>query len=366
MIEHADETRTPAIDASVHIFFPSNKDLRAFLREPFKSRGFPDDEMDWYGAPGGEYAPNTESRTASIRPRIRTSGANELFSKRGVDVAVLHPMGRGIMPDRHLGSALHAAHNEMMVSRWLESGEFGDRFRGTIRVNPDDIAGAVREIEQWRAHPRVVQIGVPMQSRELYGKPQFWPLWEAAADANLPVACTSRPARGSACPRRRPGHPTYEQYVSFMALNYLYHLMNMIAEGVFERLPGLKFVWADGAADLLTPFIWRMDTFGRPHLEQTPWAPRIPERLPARTCVLRPGQPGRPGDTEFAGEWLGFTGKEDMVMFGSSYPHWQCGDITKLPQALSAEATREGVLAQRGQPVRDRHFCRPGSGLVAE
>ena len=30
-----------------------------------------------------------------------------------------------------------------------------------------------------------------------------------------------------------------------------------------------------------------------------------------------------PGDAEFAGEWLGFTGKDDMVMFGSSYPHWQ-------------------------------------------
>jgi len=26
-----------------------------------------------------------------------------------------------------------------------------------------------------------------------------------------------------------------------------------------------------------------------------------------------------------------------MVMFGSSYPHWQCGDVSKLPSALSAE-----------------------------
>ena len=30
------------------------------MREPFKSRGFPDYEMDWYGAPGGEYAPGTK------------------------------------------------------------------------------------------------------------------------------------------------------------------------------------------------------------------------------------------------------------------------------------------------------------------
>ena len=42
-------------------------------------------------------------------------------------------------------------------------------------------------------------------------------------------------------------------------------------------------------------------------------------------------------DVEFAGEWFGFTGKEDMVMFGSSYPHWQCGDIHTLPKALSTE-----------------------------
>ena len=41
MIEHPDGTRTPVIDASVHIFFPSNKDLRSFLREPFKSRSAP-------------------------------------------------------------------------------------------------------------------------------------------------------------------------------------------------------------------------------------------------------------------------------------------------------------------------------------
>jgi uncharacterized protein len=44
-----------------------------------------------------------------------------------------------------------------------------------------------------------------------------------------------------------------------------------------------------------------------------------------------------PPDAEFAGEWFGFTGKEDMVMFGSSYPHWQNNDIRRLPQALSIE-----------------------------
>jgi predicted TIM-barrel fold metal-dependent hydrolase len=26
-----------------------------------------------------------------------------------------------------------------------------------------------------------------------------------------------------------------------------------------------------------------------------------------------------------------------MVMFGSSYPHWHCWDVQKLPRALTAE-----------------------------
>ena len=338
MIEHPDGSRTPVIDASVHIFFPSNSDLRNVLREPFKSRGFPDYESDWYGTPGGEYANDTGGRDIGYPGSNPEFVATELFSNRGVDVAVLHPMSRGIMPDRHLGSALHAAHNEMMVSRWLEHSEFGDRFRGTIRVNPDDVSGALREIDKWRAHPRVVQIGIPLQSRELYGKPQFWPLWEAAAQAGLPVAVHIETGEGIGFAPTLSGHTlTYEQYLSFMALNYLYHLMNMIAEGVFERFPMLKFVWADGAADFLTPFIWRMDTFGRPHLEQTPWAPRIPsDYLPGHVYFVQ-GRLDGPGDTEFAGEWFGFTGKEDMVMFGSSYPHWQNAEVAALPRALTAE-----------------------------
>ena len=338
MIEHPDGSRTPVIDASVHIFFPSNSDLRNVLREPFKSRGFPDYESDWYGTPGGEYANDTGGRDIGYPGSNPEFVATELFSNRGVDVAVLHPMSRGIMPDRHLGSALHAAHNEMMVSRWLEHSEFGDRFRGTIRVNPDDVSGALREIDKWRAHPRVVQIGIPLQSRELYGKPQFWPLWEAAAQAGLPVAVHIETGEGIGFAPTPSGHTlTYEQYLSFMALNYLYHLMNMITEGVFERFPTLKFVWADGAADFLTPFIWRMDTFGRPHLEQTPWAPRIPsDYLPGHVYFVQ-GRLDGPGDTEFAGEWFGFTGKEDMVMFGSSYPHWQNAEVAALPRALTAE-----------------------------
>ena len=77
-MQHPDGTTTPVIDASVHIFSKSNKDLRQnFLREPFNSRGFPDYEMDWYGAPGGEYAPRHQGPGPAVsRARTPTSSAS--------------------------------------------------------------------------------------------------------------------------------------------------------------------------------------------------------------------------------------------------------------------------------------------------
>jgi predicted TIM-barrel fold metal-dependent hydrolase len=44
-----------------------------------------------------------------------------------------------------------------------------------------------------------------------------------------------------------------------------------------------------------------------------------------------------------ASEWLRMTGKEDMLMFGSSYPHWDTGDHRDLPSAWAQEQ-RDKVL----------------------
>lgn len=331
------------IDASVHVFFPDNTELRGVMGEPFSDRGFPDYEMDWYGAPGGEYV--SWAQRDGIYPGSDPEfAARQLFGERGIDLAILHPMTRGLMPDRHLGTAIAAAHNEMLARRWLEHETYGERFRGTIRVVPDDIEGALKQIERWKDHPRMVQIGIPLQSHALYGKPQFWPLWEAAADAGLPVAVHTEVGSGIDNAPTPSGVPrTYPHYATFNPLNYLYHLMNMIAEGVFERFGDLKFVFADGAGDLVTPFIWRMDTFGRPHLEQTPWAPEMPsDYLPGHVYFVQGSLDG-PGDVPYAGEWLRMTGKEDMVVFGSSYPHWHAGDHRTLPSAWS-ERQRDKVL----------------------
>ena len=47
---------SPVVDALVHPHFRTNDELRDYLKEPFKSRGIPSVEKDWYQPPDGEYA----------------------------------------------------------------------------------------------------------------------------------------------------------------------------------------------------------------------------------------------------------------------------------------------------------------------
>jgi predicted TIM-barrel fold metal-dependent hydrolase len=314
------------------------------MREPFASRGFPVPDVAWFAPPGNKYAPGTETTDGSHRASDPEAVGRAIFEEQRCDFAVLHPMSSGIMPDRHLGTAIATATNTMMVERWLDSGSYADRFRGTIRVDPDDVEAAVGEIARWKDHPRVVQIGIPLQAQQPYGRPHYKPLWRAACEANLPIAVHLEMGAGITHPPTPSGITrTYSHLAGYQPMNFVFHLMNMIAEGVFEEFPELKIVWADGAADMLTPFIWRMDTFGRPHLEQTPWAPRMPsDYLRDHVYFVHSALDG-PGDAEFAAEWLRMTGKEDMLMFGSSYPDWQFITTDRLPRAWTAEQ-REKVL----------------------
>lgn len=329
----------PLIDASVHIFFETDADLRAHLQEPFKSRGYPAPDVAWFAPPGPRYAPGTVSANGTHPGSDPELVGRSLFEERGFDLAVLHPMTTAaILPDWHLGTAVLSATNRMMTERWLESGTYADRFRGTIRVNPNDIEGAVREIERWRGHPRIAQIGLPMQTQHPYGRPHFKPLWRAACDAGLPVAVHIEMGTGITHPPTPSGITrTYSHHAAYQPMTYVWHLLNMIAEGVFEEFPELKVVWADGAADMLTPFAWRFDTFGRPHLEQTPWSPEMPSSYLPEHVYFVHGRMDGPGDAPYASEWLQMTGKEDMLLFGSSYPDWQLVAPEDLPPAWTAD-----------------------------
>src|SRR6201996_5426428 len=167
----------PIIDANVQPHFRYNAEIRRYLSAEHKLRAIPDVEQQWYQAPGGNYRhdlygdgyPGSDPATV----------ARHLFDEGGAHYAILNPLTRGNIADYLLNSRICAAVNDWLLDRWLQPDATG-RFRGTIRVNPEDPKGAVAEIERLPVHPKVVRVGVRMPSREPSGKPMFEPIWEAA------------------------------------------------------------------------------------------------------------------------------------------------------------------------------------------
>jgi uncharacterized protein len=331
----------PVIDANVQPHFRYNAEIRRYLPPAHKLRAIPDVEQQWYQAPGGDYRqdlygdhyPGSDPDTL----------CRHLFDEGGVDYAVLNPMTRGNIADYLLNSRICAAVNDWLLECWLDADTTG-RLRGTIRVNPEDPRGAVAEIERLATHPKMVQVGVPLQSREPYGKPMFEPIWEAAAAHKLAVSVHINGGNGVDYPPTFAGHAnTYPGYAAFMPLNYFVHLSTLIIEGVFGRHRDLRFVFADGGYDILTPLIWRLDTFWLSMRDQTPWVDRYPSEYLRDHVRFCSSAFDGPIDANHAERWLDFTDKDDLLMYGSSYPHWSTSIPDATVSGLNAEQ-REKVL----------------------
>jgi predicted TIM-barrel fold metal-dependent hydrolase len=77
--------------------------------------------------------------------------------------------------------------------------------------------------------------------------------------------------------------------------------------------------------------------------DQTPWVDRYPSeylRDHVRYCSSALDGPTDPAQSE---RWMDFTDKADLLMYGSSYPHWSTSTPDEVAAGLSDEQ-REKVL----------------------
>ncbi len=81
-------------------------------------------------------------------------------------------------------------------------------------------------------------------------------IWEAAAAHGLPVMVKLDGGSGVDFAPTAVGYPHhFIEYSVLAPINFAYHLISMISEGVFERLPDLRVVFADGGHDMLGPLV---------------------------------------------------------------------------------------------------------------
>jgi predicted TIM-barrel fold metal-dependent hydrolase len=328
----------PTIDCVVHPWPGASEDIREFLPSRWDAQPIPMIGRYFYPPSIPEWTPigDDDARPATSSPELLAGSWDAAI---GTDGAILVPLTRGLIPEPDLGPAVCRATNEWLGAKWLDNPALRDRVAGAVRIDPEDAAAAVAELDRVAGDPRFVTVAVPLQGREPYGCRRYLPVWHKAAELGFTVTIV---ADGGCGINQFPTMAGYcDHYVEYNSLlpwiAAMVHLASFVGGGVFERIPDLRVVFLDGGADVVFPFMWRMDKPWRGVRNQVPWIEKHPTEYLAdhvRFCVQRAEGAALPAAslTSLAAE---------LTVYGSRFPHWDAITPDEASAGLDADAAEK-------------------------
>jgi predicted TIM-barrel fold metal-dependent hydrolase len=234
------------------------------------------------------------------------------------------------------GQALCRSYNS-----WLA--ETCDRSNGKLKwvtvIDPGDPAGAAREIERTKRLGSIGVMVLGMVGDKSIADPQFAPIWNAAAEADLGVAVHV----GYCCPPLDNLYDsTYSEMVVPFAFTMLMAFEQILSSGLLDRHPNLRVAFLEAGCQ---------------------WVPFMMERLEERLKVnpgykgqLKPDEYVRRGNIFFGCEveedLLSYCAQKfgaDRFLYASDIPH---GDrilnSTRVLRERSdlSEADKDAILLE--------------------
>jgi uncharacterized protein len=313
------------IDVSVHPTL-GDKVLKTLLGPPWNKSRLPHMLGTRYEPPFAELVAPPE-KTCD-----RDAIAAELFGDRGVDIAVVTPLTRGLLPNPQQAAAVARAVNRWVADEWLGFDSGQRPFLGSIRLPVTNVSAALDEIDFWGDDMRFVSVAVSLRAFLPYGDETYFPIWRAAAERGLPVCVyddASTVVEHYETPVGAMRYFTEKHAVRPFA--GILHLSSLITSGTFDRLPELKFVMGDGSVDLARPMLWRIDKDWRQSRSEVPWVERPPSSYVADHVrfVCQP-EDGRPNGQSVDEDLVRISDSVRLVLYGSHYPYWDDTDPSSM------------------------------------
>jgi len=330
-------------DGDIHPAVRSESDLYPFMAkqwiqqlQTFGRRP----RQGWAVGPAYPKSQPNASRRDAFPPEGGRQGSSLAFMQaqhldaNNVQLGMLNPLGSGQgLQDPDLATAICAATNDWQVEEWTRK---DNRLKASVVVNYEDPPAAVKEIERRAPNPDFAQVLFLTRTAEPLGSRKYWPIYEAAAAAGMPVGVHAFGYGGN--PITGGGWPSFyiEEMVSH-AQTCQGVLSSMVVEGVFERIPALKLVLIEAGFAWAPPLAWRLDRAWTRLRAETPHLRRLPSEV-IRQHVWWTTQPMEEPDPRGhlldTIEWIGW----DRLLFATDYPHWDYDDpATCLPLKLTDE-----------------------------
>lgn len=287
----------------------------------------------------------------------RVEQVKKLFlSRADIAHAILNCyMGLEALQNRDLAVSLASATNQWLADRWLNDEAEGNRLRASIVIATQDPSEAAVEIRKWamgKVKGGFVQVLLPVHSEVPYGKRQYFPIYDAAAECGVPIGIHFGGLTVTA--PTSSGWPSLyiDEYVG-MSQIFQSQVLSLIAEGVFERFPDLKVVLVESGFTWLPALMWRLDKEWKGFRREVPWVRELPStyiRRHFRATVQPVDVP--PGDIVQLRRVVDQIGSGNLLMFSSDYPHNHGldGSLSLLMSVLS-DAQRHDVLLNNARDL---------------
>jgi predicted TIM-barrel fold metal-dependent hydrolase len=342
---------TGIIDCDVHNALRRHDDLKPYLAKRWHVEY---DHGSHIGGHGGQVVGARPQRDIFRQDSFPAEGVpggdldlmrEQLLDMFDVRQAILSPLEVLTLPTYgEAASVFMTALNQWMIDEWLDR---DDRLYGAISMPVEDGAAAAKVIEEAAKDPRFVTVLMTMVTREGFGHPKYWPIYEVASDLGLPVAAHVGGFSGT---HMANGWPTYfvEQHSGYTQ-PYQAQIVSLLYSGVFERFPKLQVVLEEGGIGWMPALMWRLDRTWESLREHAPHLERPPSEV-LREHVWFTTQPfDEPEKPEYLLQVLDQLGMSDRIMFASDYPHWDFDDPRRvLPKALG-EDLRSRVFRSNAQ-----------------
>lgn len=315
------------VDADVHPSVPKWSDLFPYLPKAWVEYM---KEVNFSGFTSYPYPQGNDS-TGNRRDATPPSGgvagsdpafvAKQLLDPFGISYAILNGFFKvSTLANPDFAAALASAFNDWVLAEFVGR---DTRFKASITIANQDPLLAAKEIDRLGQHRDVVQILVQAGAHQPYGDRRYLPIWEAAAEHDLPVAIHVGGVGTFGTAATTVGWPaTYLEWHTLQTLPYQAHVVSLVASGVFERFPNLRFILTEGSISWMAGLRWRMDKEYRGLRSEVPWLTRLPSEYIREHFYFTTQPIEEPPDARYLLDVIDMMEARDRILFSSDYPHW--------------------------------------------
>ncbi len=256
----------------------------------------------------------------------------------------------GVLPDVDYAAAIASAYNEWLVNDFVSQ---DPSFLAAISISPSDPAQAVKEIERWADHPRVVEIMISSASTMPLGNRFFHPVYEAAQACGLPIAAhTTNEGKGISPPPTAAGYPSrYLEFHTGLAANAITQAASLVCEGVFAKFPDLKFLLMEGGISWMLPLMWQLDADWKRLKSEMPALKEKPSDYLKRQFFYTTQPIEEPASTGDLLHLYELVGGKTQIMFSSDFPHWDFDNPFKILPGKAAADLKRRILRESARQL---------------